>query len=132
MAGLAAGICIISAIELISSSFYPLPAELDFSDKISLKEYIQNVPSGSLIFVLAGWALGSFAGGLLSSLISTDKKIKWAIITGTVLFITGLINLATLPHPVWFWIAGLSVFFPLAFAGAKVGIKLKTSKEVNR
>jgi hypothetical protein len=131
VAGLAAGMCIISIIELISSSVYPLPAELDFKNKNSLKDYIENVPSGSLLFVLTGWALGSFAGGLVSSLISENKKIKCALITGAILFMTGLINLITLPHPLWFWIAGLSVYFPFAYAGGKLGIKLKTTKSVS-
>jgi len=131
IAGLAAGICIISIVELISSSVYPLPAELDFSNKDSLKEYIEIVPSGALLFVLAGWALGSFAGGLVSSLISENKKIKCALITGAILFIMGLINLITLPHPVWFWIVGLSVYFPFAYAGGKVGMKIKPSRTVS-
>ena len=131
IAGLAAGICIISIIEFISSSVYPLPAELDFTDKNSLKDYIENLPSGALVFVLAGWALGSFAGGFVSSLISENRKIKCAIITGAILFIVGLINLITLPHPVWFWITGLSVYFPFAYAGGKLGMKIKPAKKVS-
>lgn len=126
VAGLAAGMFIIIIAEFISSSAYPLPADLNFTDKNSLKEYIENVPSGALMIVLAAWALGSFAGGLVSSLIS-DKRIKSALITGGVLLLLGLINLITLPHPLWFWISGLAVFFPFAYAGGKMGVNVVVS-----
>lgn len=40
-----------------------------------------------------------------------------AVVAG---LIAGIINMVMIPHPVWFWILGIIVFLPSAYAGYRV------------
>ncbi|MCB2219058.1 MAG: hypothetical protein KQI35_01595 [Bacteroidetes bacterium] len=115
--GLLAGGIVVYLIEMLSSFVYPLPAEIDTGDIESMNAFIAQLPVGAFLFILLAWALGSFAGGLVAGIIHPDQRIRFALVVGVILMLFGLINLLTIPHPLWFWIAGLAVYIPAAYAG---------------
>ncbi|MDQ3019487.1 MAG: hypothetical protein M3R36_02800 [Bacteroidota bacterium] len=126
--GLATGIIVILFMDMIEESIYTFPDNFDFRNKEALKQFIENPPAGKLLLNSLGWALASFLGGLVSTVVSKNYNINFALIIGLILFVIGLINLITFPHPVWFWIVGLAVYFPFAYAGGRLGIKLRQIK----
>lgn len=126
LAGIATGFIVISLVEMVSVLLFP--PSMDITNSESLKLYLKNPPIESLLFLILAWAIGSFFGGLATSLIAIDKKIESALIAGIVLLIAGLINLISLPHPLWFWIIGLAVYLPCAYWGGKLGARIDFSK----
>lgn len=126
--GLATGFSVIYLVEILSHKVYPLPANINMNDPAELKNFIESLPVGALWFVLAAWALGSFSGGLVASLIAPDKRLKQAMIVAAVLMFMGIINLVMIPHPGWFVIAGILVYIPFAWLGYKLAIVLKKNK----
>ncbi|MBN4051924.1 hypothetical protein JYT53_00315 [Cytophagaceae bacterium AH-315-L13] len=120
-AGIITGGMLIFLVETLGHTIYPHPADFDYTDKEALAELIQNAPIGALLFVILAWAVGSFGGGLVASLISNEDKIRKALIVGVVLMILGIMNMLMVPHPIWFWILGMAVYLPMAYLGGKIG-----------
>ena len=128
IAGLAAGIIIITLVDKLGDFFYPAPSDLDYSNKETVMRLVLDAPFGAVLFIAIAWALGSFSGGMVSSIISNNYKMLVAIITGLILMAAGLTTLLSFSHPVWIWIVGLSVYIPFAYLGAKLGINLSSGK----
>jgi len=70
--------------------------------------------------VLFGWALGSLVGGFAAAWIGKRSPVGHALVLGGLLTLAGIANNLMLPPPLWFWVAGLAVFFPAAYAGARL------------
>ena len=81
---------------------------------------MQDIPAGALWFVLLAWALGSFAGGWLATLLAKHRSRMHALIVGGVLLLAGVVNMLMLPHPTWFRIVGVLLFLPAACLGASL------------
>lgn len=123
LAGLVAAFIVIYLVELLSHALYPTPQDFDYRKPGALEELIEKAPTGSLVFVIVAWALGSFVGGVVASLVAPAKPMGHAMVVACILMFAGLINLIALPHPVWFWIIGLAVYLPFAYLGSKFVIK---------
>lgn len=107
----------------ISHLVYPPPPDVDFSKKEDVKELLDEIPFGSLIMIVIGWAIGSFAGGAVATLISPEKKQWNALVVGGVLMLIGILNMFLLPHPLWMWFFALIVYLPFAYFGSKIFAK---------
>ena len=74
-----------------------------------------------LLFVALAWLLGSMAGTLIAQRIDHSRVPVPALLVGAILLALAIYNLVTLPHPVWFRIAGVLVFIPGTVLGIFVG-----------
>ncbi|MCI0691234.1 hypothetical protein L0337_04405 [candidate division KSB1 bacterium] len=122
--GIVVGGIVVFVVEWISSLIYPLPAGLDMADKEAMKAYVAALPIGALLFVLLAYVLGGLTGGWLAAKIARDSQIRLSLIVGGVLLLFGIINLVTIPHPLWFAVLSVLVFLPAAYLGGKLGAKL--------
>lgn len=123
IAGLVLGVVLIAVVEFIGHYVYPPPADLDMTNSEALKNLIANAPVGALLFVILAWAIGSFGGGWLASRIAQKSHVMLALIVGGILMAAGIMNMLMIPHPLWFWILGIAVYLPAAYAGALMGQK---------
>jgi hypothetical protein len=94
------------------------PPGLDLRDPEVLKTAFINAPLGAQLFVLLAWVLGSLAGGWLAAWIS--GRVADALVLGAILLAAGIYNMVTIPSPLWFWVVGVALFLPCAYAGAKL------------
>ena len=122
IAGLVTGFILIMLVETISHKIYP-PPKVDFSNSEILKKLMHEAPVGALLLIVAAWAVGSFGGGMVATLVSKELKPVYALIVGALLTLAGLGNLLMLPHPAWMWV-GLTVFIPFAFIGYQSALKI--------
>ncbi len=111
------GGAIIAIIQLVSHTLYPVPEGLDLADELAMEKHIASLPIGAFLMVLLSYALGALAAGFTSAKLSKPHGRVPALICGVVLTILGLINLLMIPHPIWFWLAALSVFIPFSYLG---------------
>lgn len=85
-----------------------------------IKAIMASAPTGALVVVLFGWALGSTAGGFLATWISPTPRHRRAIVIGALLTLAGIANNLMLPPPIWFWIATFVIFLPFAYLGSRI------------
>ena len=117
-AGAVAASALIGLVEALGQRIYPLPAGVDPSNAESLRAAAANVPTGALLIVLLGWALGSAAGGWLAARIASRSPRLHGLALGLPLTAAGISNMLAIPHPPWFLFLGLLVFMPSALGGA--------------
>ena len=118
--GLAGGGLAIMLIEALSSLCYPPPEGLTRDDKQALIQFIQGLPVGAFLFVLAAHSGGSGLRGLLSPLILRRRGYTSAAIVGVLFLIGGILNALSIPHPVWFTVVDLLLYLPLALLGCRL------------
>lgn len=117
LSGVIAGAIVMGIGEMISHTIYPMPEDLDQSDLQALKDYISALPIGAFIAVLVAHALGSLAGGLVASKMAKVQKRSAALFAGLILLLAGVLNLISIPHPLWFSIADIALYTPMAILG---------------
>jgi hypothetical protein len=86
-----------------------------------LKEH--GIPTEALLGVLVSYVVASFVGGLVAGLIAGRAPFAHAAAIGMLLTVAGVMNLMAFPHPVWFWIASLAVYVPLALCGGALAAR---------
>lgn len=129
--GLSIGIIIIGSIESFAPKFFQNSESYVLnSDADDTGLAFKHLTTPLLMFVLLAYALGSFFGGLVSSII--ENGILSALITGLLLMAGGIINLALMQHPIWFTITSLLIYVPLAIAGGKSGRFLRLKIKPNQ
>lgn len=123
IAGLVLGVVLIGVVEFSGHYVYPPPAGMDMKDAEAMKSLVASLPVGALLFVILAWAVGSFGGGWLTARIAQKSHVMHALIVGGILMAAGIMNMLTIPHPLWFWVLGVAVYLPAAYAGALLGQK---------
>jgi hypothetical protein len=116
--GIVTGVIVISAVEAVANSMYPMPAGVDMNNMDALKAAIETMPDGAFLMILLGHMLGALAAGVVSMLIAKDT-FRPTLVCGGMFMAFGLINLVALPHPAFMW-AELIGYIPLAYLGAKL------------
>jgi len=101
-------------VQRLGHKIYPMPMDLDFSNREAIKAYLSSAPLGSLLMVIIAWLTGSIVAGAIGSIYNRPEKLKVSVIAGGILMGFALINLINIPHPVWMW-SSLLVFVPGAW-----------------
>ena len=115
--GLLSAIVVFLMTENINNSLHPMPNNLKLSDTKALSHFYGNQDLSFWIIVLMGWTAGSFLCGYLIKRISRKQDKTLAIIAGSLLTLSALINFFALPHPTWFMVIGILLFIPATLLG---------------
>lgn len=107
--GVVVAIATVMLIEWLGHQIYPPPPGVDFNDPEQVRKLTSNLPLGAFLMLLLGWLLGTFCGGLTACYVAREKPLVFASIIGTIMLVATITNLAMLPHPTWFSIAGIVV-----------------------
>ncbi|WP_435010416.1 hypothetical protein P12x_001684 [Tundrisphaera lichenicola] len=121
LAGCFAAFFHIKAIESLGLLIYPRPDGLDPARPETIVAYLKVIPTGAMLMVLLAWDLGTFAGSWLTARLAHEPKRNHGLVVGTLFLFAAWANLASLPHPTWFWAASLSTIPLMSFLGATVG-----------
>ena len=109
LVGAVTAFAVVAVVESLGHAMYPMPDGIDVNDPSQMAQFVRNLPPGAFVFVLAGWGLGTLAGGLLAGAVAKEKLLLLASLVGLAVLVAAIINLVTIPHPVWFTIAGVGV-----------------------
>jgi len=112
--GIAAGIAVtfilVIAVEFFGSIVHPFPDDFDKESFEELCQHVANYPAWVLALVVPVWSLTAFIGTWIAGRLGNRAS---AAILGFLLLTMVILNIAMLPYPIWFKIAG-----PIAIAVA--------------
>jgi hypothetical protein len=108
---------ILTGLEHYTFHLFPLPAGTDMYDEESAQKAIKSLPVQALYMQLANYAVSSFLGGVLATLLAKRERRWPAITVGIVLTLGGIINSLTLHEPTWFFVASLFTYLPFTLLG---------------
>ena len=117
VAGLVVSVVLISAVHAISVRLYPPPPGMDANDPAAIARFMQQLPIGALLLVALSYAVGSLGGGVAVGLVARRAAYGLAAVLGGLLTIAGFMNLAAIPHPVWFAVVTTMTYVPCTLLG---------------
>ena len=126
VAGFVAASVVMMILEFLNGHvFYPEmgKAAEGMTDPESLRALLATAPIGAFLVVIAGWILGSAAGGWLAARIAGRSGIAHGLVLGALLTCAGIANNLMIPPPPWFWVVSLIVLLPAAYAGARAAAR---------
>ena len=106
IAGIASALITIMLIETLGHSLYPPPA-LDYSNTEELRAYVDALPLGAKLMVLAAWLAGTIDGVFVAGLVNRTRFGLCAAVIGALVLAATLANLTMIPHPLWMAAAGV-------------------------
>ncbi|MDH5454646.1 MAG: hypothetical protein OEY37_01165 [Gammaproteobacteria bacterium] len=89
-------------VETAGHAVYPPPEGLNFADADAMREYIDGLPAGALLFVIAAWFIGTVGGTCAACAIGTMLPRVFAIFIGCLMLVATAMNVIMIPHPNWF------------------------------
>jgi hypothetical protein len=118
IAALIVGNLAIMGAELALSAVYPMGIDSGASEE-AMRQAMARMPAGAFVMLIAGWAIGATLEGAVAARISKSAKLPCALIAGGIQTVGAIINLVTIPHPVWLWPSVL-LFVSCAWLGARL------------
>ena len=119
LAGVIISMVLVWVVEKIGHVVYPPPADLNFADPDAMRDYIETLPLGALLFVAAAWFIGTLGGTCAACAIGTAKPMIFAMVVGGLMLVATVVNLVMIPHPTWFSILGVVGILIAAWLGTK-------------
>lgn len=124
--GLFVGSVVNMAIILMSSSVIPPPNGADVTTMEGLKATMHLFEPKHFIFPFLAHAIGTFAGAATTVLIAANRKTEFALVIGAFFLLGGIVNVCTLPSPVWYNIVDLAfAYLPMAYLARKLVVSKK-------
>ena len=116
-AGVLISMGLVWLVEMIGHSVYPPPPDIDFSDTDAMRIYVASLPLGALLFVSSAWFIGTLGGTLAACKLGDAQPKIYAMVVGGMMLLATAINLAMIPHPLWFAIVGIGGVIAAAWLG---------------
>ncbi|MBS7231429.1 hypothetical protein KHA90_10375 [Flavobacterium psychroterrae] len=109
------------SILLMSSSVIPAPHGADVTTMEGLKATMHLFEPKHFIFPFVAHAIGTFAGAATTALIAANNKMRLALAIGAFFLLGGIVNVCTLPSPVWYNVIDLVfAYLPMAYLAKKI------------
>lgn len=119
--GLFVGSVVNMAIILMSGSVIPPPKGADVTTMEGLKATMHLFEPRHFIFPFLAHAIGTFAGAATTAVIAANRKTELALAIGAFFLIGGIVNVCTLPSPIWYNIIDVVfAYLPMAHLAKKV------------
>ena len=125
--GVIVAIITIRVVEMIGHLVYPPPTDFEFGEPEEVREFISTLPVGSILFVGAAWAAGTFLGTLAGALLSKSSPLPYAIVVGGIVLAGAITMLIIIPHPWWCTIAAPISIVAAAFLAMYLAPGLRPS-----
>jgi len=111
-------------VDMLNHMIYPLPGGLDVSDPEALRPYMDTLPIGAFLLVMASSVVAAFVGTLVASYAGTISPRNCAIIVGGMVFAATVANFIMLPHPLWLVFATLAGVVVSAWGAVRIATGL--------
>jgi hypothetical protein len=82
-----------------------------------MRAYVAGLSIGPIAWVLLAWVLGTFVGGVVAIRIAPTRPVLMAGGVAGMILLGAVMNLVTIPHPIWMVLA-TGLFVPAAAVAA--------------
>jgi len=125
--GTVVAVVLIIAIEALGHAVYPMPDGLDLTNPEVLKAYVMYAPIAALLLVLGAWLVAVLVGGLLACFIAKESPLVYSAIIGGLVLMGTVINLISIPHPLWFSTTSVLAIIATIFVTSRLGSSFVTA-----
>jgi hypothetical protein len=124
VAGLIVGSAINMGLIILGHQIIPLPEGTDTSTMEGLKAAMASFGPKDFLFPFLAHAVGTLAGAYVAARIAATSKMRLALVIGFAFLIGGVINVVSIPAPIWFEALDLiAAYLPMAWLGGRMAIR---------
>ena len=127
--GIIAGSVVNMGIIFLCAAIFPIPEGMNMWDAESVKAFASKLTTANYVGVLIAHQLGTLVGAFVAAKIATGGKMIFALVIGVWFLLGGIYAATLIPAPMWFMVADLVLYIPMAFIGGKLGSGTKTAPE---
>jgi len=127
LAGVAVGILALFLLEMINLSLYPIPSNLDSTDKVEMISYINSLPNSAFILHIIAHFGGAFLAAFIAGMVSRSKRFRIGLIAGAIMLIYTIFNAINSGQPDL--ISTLDIV--LTAIGGMIGARVGASRNVS-
>jgi len=120
LVGVALAFLVVAYAEEAGHRIYPVPTGIDWSDNAQVKRFVDSLPAGALLSLLAGWVGATFIGAAIGSSIARSRAILISTIVGALMLAATIFNFLMTPHPWWLVIATIAGIAAATWLAAKL------------
>ncbi len=120
IAGILSAIAVVALVQMAGHTIYPQPPGIDKTNPETIANFVDTLPLGALLFVVAGWVLSPFLGAITATVLSGKHSIIPGLAVGLAILLATVANLYAIPHPLWMSVTGIIAPLPAAWLGAKL------------
>ena len=120
LGGIVAAGAVIAFGEAASHLLVPPPAGMNPSDHESIKAAMAHMSAWAFAGVLGSWTIGTFLGAGLAAVLSRHARMACALVVGCTVLAAAVLNMVTIPHPAWVWIAAFLLVVPSAWLAGRL------------
>jgi hypothetical protein len=129
--GVVVAVILIILVEMLGHTIYPMPPGLDLENAEALRAYVMTAPIGALLFVMGAWLVATLVGGLLACFIAKESPLVYSAIIGGLVLMGTVINLISIPHPLWFSITSVLAIIATIFVTSRLGSPFVTALDAD-
>jgi hypothetical protein len=123
LAGVVVAVVVVSLMDGVVISIYPLPAGTDMNDPESLRQGIAGLPVAAFLLLVVGWALAAGAGSYLAARLARQSAAMHGLIVTLFVLVATVANMARIPHPIWMWPASIILITAAGWGAARLGAR---------
>jgi hypothetical protein len=122
IAGLLLGSILNMALVISGANLIPVPSGADITTTEGLKASIHLFRPINFLFPFLAHALGTLLGAFVAAMFATPaKKKSVSLLIGGLFLLGGLVNVMTLPSPLWFNLSDLCLaYIPMALIAYRI------------
>ena len=127
VAGIVAGVVLISLVQWISHVIVPLPPGFDAADPEALARLVAQLPPLAFILLELSYVAGALASGFVAARLARTRPMALALVMGGVFTLFNIANQLQIPHPAWLAVLTTVTFLPLAWLGGRLALGFRPS-----
>ncbi len=122
--GIVIGCMVNGVIIQYSTSIIPTPPGTDVTTMEGLKASIHLFTPINFLMPWLAHALGTFVGAVITALLATKNKMRFALSIGFVFFLGGISAVMMLPAPLWFNVVDLTLaYIPMGWLAGNIATR---------
>ena len=126
--GIIAGSVVNAAIIFIGNAIFGSPDGMILWDEESVKAHADQLTTVNYVCTFLAHQLGTLVGAFVAATIAPFRKLIFALVVGIWFSGSGIYAVSVIYAPIWFKIADITLYIPIAFIGGSLAIK-KTRKD---
>lgn len=120
IAGIFSGGATVAAFQFLNHRLYPPPPGLDLTQPKDIAIMMERIPLGALLGLEGSYLAGSLAAGAVVGLLAGRGFSPVALVVGGMFTAFNVVNLVTIPHPVWIAALTSVTFIPTVWLAARL------------
>ncbi len=128
IAGIIVGSIINAAVIFLCNAIFGAPEGMVLWDEESVKAHADKLTTANFIGTLLAHQLGTLVGAFTAARIAPFRKLVFCLVVGVWFLAGGIYAVSLIMPPVWFAVADIVFYIPIAIIGGKFGGALQQKK----